>query len=285
MSTPYESLMQLQGADELKALVNKWETLSDNINSRPLHAPILLPDILMYTRPGFGNTTLLRLLASYLSSKQNLMDFYGDVPFIEFMLTYTRPDEPFAELNRLIEEVRTAAGFRSGFRGIVRVNIDEWIGHHEEKHFLRFLDYLAANSEEWLIILSVSRAPNANTKAMAALLSMYLRLETVSLSLPETDALLEHVSAYLLSYGLTLDEGGRALLRESVEKLRGNKYFDGLHTIQLLSTDIVYYYYSLPDCTDTVLTAEELSAFSASSEYIQRTIVKFDRQNSLGFSN
>ena len=284
MNDPYKQLMSLHGAEELQALVNRWEILSENIKSRPLNTPVLLPDIFLYTRPGFGNTTLLRLLAAYLDSKENLMDFYGDVKYHEFMLNYTEPKKDFVELNRLIEEIRMAAGFRSEFHGLIRINIDEWVGHHEERHFLRFLDYLSANSEKWLIILTVSRSPDNKTKEMEALISMFLRLETVTLHMPKADVLLSYISDFLNFYGLSLDDSGHSLLEESVEKLSENKHFDGLHTIRLLSRDIVYHYYSQPECGRKVLTAEDLSAFSSASEYIQRTIVKYEQHRVLGFT-
>ena len=284
MNYPYERLMKLHGADDLKELINKWEILSRNIKSRPVDAPVLLPDIFLYTKPGFGNESLLRLLASYLESKGNLMDFYGDVKYHEFMLNYIKPDEPFSEMHRLIDEISMAAGFRSEFRGILRININEWIGHHEDKHFINLLDYLSANSDKWLIVLSVSRSPNEGTKAMEALISMYLRIETVTLHMPGTDVLLSDVSAFLDAYGLSLDESGNTLLKESIDKLRKNKYFDGFHTIRLLSRDIVYYHFSLPDCGRTVLSAEDLSDFSATSDYMQRTIVKYEQNRKLGFA-
>ena len=102
--------------------------------------------------------------------------------------------------------------------------------------------------------------------------------------MPGTDVLLSDVSAFLDAYGLSLDESGNTLLKESIDKLRKNKYFDGFHTIRLLSRDIVYYHFSLPDCGRTVLSAEDLSDFSATSDYMQRTIVKYEQNRKLGFA-
>ena len=283
MSKEYDAIMALSGAEELHALIRKWETLSDNLSTRNVGAPILLPDLLMYTRPGYGNTTLLRLMADYLESKKNLMDFFGDVKFMEFMLNYCPPEEPFTELYRLIEEIRDAAGFRSGFRGIVRININEWVGHHEEKYFLDFMEYMASNSQEWLNVLTISQGPNAKTRELEALISMYLRIEIVALHLPQTDVILDRIASWLADYGLTVDESGRELLRGSVDKLRENKHFDGMHTIRLLCSDIVYNYYSNAENESPVLSADSLKSFAANSEYINRTIMKIERQRVMGF--
>lgn len=282
MSKEYDAIMALSGAEELQALIRKWETLSENLSTRNIGAPILLPDLLMYTRRGYGNTTLLRLMANYLESKKNLMDFFGDVKFMEFMLNYCPPEEPFTELYRLIEEIRDAAGFRSGFRGIVRININEWVGHHEEKHFLDFLEYMSSNSQDWLNVITISREPDEKTREIEALLSMYLRIEVVVLHIPETDVILDRISGWLAEYGLTVDMSGREVLRGSVDKLRENKHFDGMHTIRLLCSDIVYNYYSNAANESTVLSEASLRSFAADSEYINRTILKIERQR-VGF--
>ena len=106
---------------------------------------------------GNGRTTMLQLLSEYLTEKNDLMDFYGDVKYLEFMLNYCPSGEHFSELQRLMNEIDNAAGFRYEYRGIVYIDIDEWIGHFEEKHFVSFMEYLSDNSDSWLVVLSVSK--------------------------------------------------------------------------------------------------------------------------------
>ena len=283
MNEHFDALMKLKGADELHALIRKWDALSANISALPPKAPILLPDILLYTKPGYGNTTLLRLLADYLESKGNLMSFYGDVKFFEFLLGYKGPYDTFTDLSRLMEEVRAAAGFRSEYRGIIRVKIDEWIGHHEEKHFLEFLEYVASNSDNWLLVLTLSKAPNEESRAMEALISMYLRLETIQLRLPDSGEIMDFIESQLASYGLTLAADAKALLRESVKKLRKNKYFDGMHTIRLFCGDIAYYCFSARRAEGEPLTADALRYFSPDGDYISRKITKTNERGMIGF--
>ena len=283
MNEYYDALMKLKGADELHALIRKWDALSANIRRLPTDAPILLPDILLYTKPGYGNTTLLSLLADYLESKQNLMSFRGDVKFFEFMLGYKGPYDSFSDLSRLMEEARVAAGFRSDFKGIVRIKIDEWLGHHEEKHFLEFLEYVASNSDNWLLILTLAEAPDERSKAMEALISMYLRIETVHLRLPDSGEIMEYIASQLSAYGLTFTPEAAALLRESVKKLRKNKYFDGMHTIRLFCGDIAYHCFTIAREEGEPLTAETLRFFAADGDYISRKITKNNERSPIGF--
>ena len=166
MNTYYDKLMEINGADELKELVKRWEILSCNLSKRTFDVPVFLPDLFMYTRPGYGNTKLISLIAEYLDSKQNLMSFYGDVKFFEFKLEYCSPGSNFSELYRLMESIQTAAGFRNEYKGVIRINVDDWVGHHKEKHFLDFLQFLQINTSHWFVILTISNKSENVSRAL-----------------------------------------------------------------------------------------------------------------------
>lgn len=284
MSMFYEQLMEYKGANELQELVKRWDILSDNITKSTFDAPIVLPDLFIYTRPGYGNTKLLSLLAEYLNSKENLMSFYGDVKFFEFKLEYCERDKEFRELYRFMESVQAAAGFRNEYKGIIRINVDEWVGHHKEKHFLDFLQFLQFNTSYWLIILTISnKKENDETKEMEAVASMYLRLEKLTIHMPSDIELVDYAAKQLIKYGLELDEEAKKVLCESISVLKNNKYFYGLHTITDLCNDIVYSLFSHSASVSKVITADMLREFSADSEYIKRTIIKIKKTVTLGF--
>ncbi len=284
MNTYYEQLMEYRGADELKELIKRWEVLSENLNKRSFDAPILLPDLFIYTAPGYGNTQLLSLLSEYLDSKKNLMSFYGDVKFFEFKLEYYSPDRDFRDLYRLIEAVNNAAGFRSEFKGIVRINVDEWVGHHKEKHFLEFLQFLQLNTAYWLVILSLSdKTENDETRAMEAVVSMYLRFETITLHMGSDEELVEFAANHFSKYDLQLSDSAKELLKESIAVLRKNKYFYGLHTVTDLCNDIVYSIYSESTDVGHTITESMLGDFRADSDYVMRTVMKSKKNSSMGF--
>ncbi|MBE6761645.1 MAG: hypothetical protein E7551_05105 [Ruminococcaceae bacterium] len=284
MNTYYDQLMKFKGAEELQELIKRWEILSENINKRSFDAPIILPDLFIYTKPGYGNTNLINLLAEYLDSKKNLMSFYGDVKFFEFKLEYCKPSDKFQDLYRLIDSVEAAAGFRNEFKGIIRINVDEWVGHHKEKHFLDFLQFLQINTAYWLVLLTISNhTENEETKDMEGVVSMYLRIEKITLHMPSDVELIEYASQHLAKYGLELDESAKKLLTESISLLRNNKYFYGLHTITDLCNDIVYSVFSKSTNVNNVIKADMLTDFSAESDYIKRTVAKIKKTMTLGF--
>lgn len=285
MNQFYEKIMGLKEADEFKKIVKRWEVLSENIKTRPTNAPVILPDMLWIAKSGVGKTNLLKLSSEYLASKRNLMEFYGDVKFFEFLLGYCPPHQNFTEIKRLIDEVYNAAGFRSEYKGIIYIDINEWLDHYEEPHFVSVMEYLSANSDNWLVVLSIDSNDTNKIHNLTAFLSMYLRIETVTLSLPKTEDLFGYIEETLCNYGLSLQQDAKDLLFDTIETIRNNRYFDGFKTIKMLCHDIVYCIFSNESVVLTSLTAEMLSDFSANSEYVKRTVSNIEKVNQIGLLN
>lgn len=282
METCFDKVMRQKEAEQLRPLIKKWETLSDNMRDYPVNTPILLPDMLWVAKSGVGKTFFLELIAEYLESKGNLMEFYGDVKFFEFVLGYTPPTAPFTELQRLMEAVKDAAGFRSEFKGIIRIDIDEWMDHYEERYFAHFMEYLAAHKNTWFIILSVSCADQKKLHNLEAFLSMFLRIERVELKLPKTADLTDYIEKNLAAYGLTLADDARVLLSATVEKMRKNRYFDGYKSLGLLCQEIAYTVFSSGKLATRELTAERLAAFGPDSAYVEHTVANLEKANKIG---
>ncbi|MBQ9746277.1 MAG: hypothetical protein IJW21_05595 [Clostridia bacterium] len=282
-TTAYEKILMQNGLGEFKALVRKWEALSANMENRPMGVPIILPDLFLVSRSGTGRTYFLKLLAEYLAEKPNLMDFYGDVRYFEFMLNYCEPNEHFSEIQRLMTECDNAAGFRSEYRGIVYIDVDEWRDHFEEKHFVNFMEYLSDNSDDWLVVLSVSDEEREQIDKMAAFVSAYIRIEHLAIEQPTLRELMVYAKNLLEAYGIVLGLEAENLISGAVDLLRQNKYFDGYKTIKMLCEDIAYSVYTNGFRFGRELSAREVEKFACDGEYIQRMIVKIEKTKQIGF--
>ncbi len=280
----YSEIEKMKEAKDFLKVIDKWNILAKNF-SEVKNVPMILPDLLWVAKSGVGKTRLLKLLSEYLYECGSLMEFHGNVRYFEFMLDYCPPELPFNEIDRMINEVHTAAGFRNLYRGIISVDIEEWLGHCEEKHFISFLEYLASNSADWLIVFNVTGERENEIKKLESILSMYFRIEKSILSLPNTAELLEFVSHRLSIYGLTLDESASSLIYSAIDKLRANKYFDGYKTLIMLVQDIIYEVYSDENFSDALITSKKLERFSPDGKYIERATWKSETKHKIGLIN
>ncbi len=283
MNPYYEQINALGGYTQFKALVQKWNTLSESLKTKPSDAPVILPDIFLVSGSGTGRTHLVRLLAEYLSYDENLMDFYGDVKYFEFLLNYCEPGENFTEIRRLMTEVNNAAGFRNEYKGIVFIDIDEWIEHFKEKHFISFLDYLSDNSDNWLVILSVSDRALHQVNAMESLISAFIRIEKVVVEAPSTEELLTYLKQLLSVYNFVLSEKAEAVLTKALCQLSRNEYFSAYKTVKMLSRDIVYSVYVRGGEHKPILDESDVEEFSEKGVYITGTLRRIEQVRKIGF--
>lgn len=286
MSDAYNAIMEMYGAVDFKKLIDKWERLSANVKAIPADLPIVLPDIILRASSGSGVTFLLQKLADYLEEKENLISFYGDYPFFEFLLGYVSDGDNFGEIERFNACVTQAAGFRNEFRGIIRIDIDEWMGHQDEKYFRSFLENLASNSEKWLIILTYSETDERTTRAMDVVIRSYMRVEKITLDMPESSDFVKYmVDDIFNKYDLCVEDDGIALLTETVDKLRCGNHFDGYKTVRIFGMGIVYELLSGEGDFSKCITAEMLKDFARDGEYVEKFILNLSRTNKIGFSD
>lgn len=80
-------------------------------------------------------------------------DFAGKSPCVYFKLPYIPQCEPFKELRKLILRVKESTGLRAYFKGVVAIEVTEWIGHEQEEYFTVILKYLYDHRDNWVSAL------------------------------------------------------------------------------------------------------------------------------------
>ncbi len=278
----YSRIMALREAEDIKQVAQRWQRLSENIKKSPPGAPIIIPDMLWVAKSGVGKTNLLMLISEYLCM-EGIMEFYGDVKFFEFLLSYIPKGEYFSELPRLMEEISAAAGFRSEYKGVVGIDIDEWVEHIYEPHFISLMEYLSSYSDNWLIIFIIHNDDPGVVKRTEALLSTFMRIERVTLALPKAEHLQEYVLKQLAGYGLRLTPEANQLLLESIDELRKNKDFDGFKTIRLLCKEIIYTVFSCEGWQGNTIPHTMLSRFAKDGEYVTLLKTNNEKRRIIGF--
>lgn len=277
----YDQIMELPGLEEMKAVVQQWDQVAKNLPHHSTNIPLVLPDLLWKTRPGAGKTHFLQLLSDYLQASR-LLDFYGDVQFLEFYLEYCPPDAYLSELTRLIADVRAAAGFRSEYRGILVLDISAWEKGLEEDHFLRVLEYLSSIDHKVCIIYIAEDFPQEANQKLEQVLNGYCRVRSVDFSYPEPGEFAAYCAKWLLQYQLQLDKGAQKMLADSISALMKWDYFDGYKTVNRLCQDIAFDLCSLPDVQKKPVTAKQLAAYHKDGPFV-KNMSRMIKLRSIGF--
>lgn len=125
-------------------------------------------------------------LIKYLAAKEQKArpgDFAGNSPCVCYKMPYVPPYETFRELRNLILRVREHTGLRADYRGIVAVDVSQWLGHEQEEYFTVLLKYLYDHRGRWRAALVLNRSKPDRTRRFLACCARYITPRLFDLAL------------------------------------------------------------------------------------------------------
>lgn len=122
--------------------------------------------------------------------------FDGTAPLVYNRLPYVAPYEKFGCLRQLAAQLRDTAGLRAEFRGIVALDLREWLGHEEELYLSVTFKYLHDHRQTWKILLTAGEATARRIQPLLLAAAPYLRPDLRRLYLFRYRSLLQ---SYLFS--------------------------------------------------------------------------------------
>lgn len=110
-------------------------------------------------------------------------DFAGKTPCVYYKIPYVPPYETFRELRRLILHIRENTGLRAHFRGVVAIEVTQWLGHETDEYFTVLLKYLSDHRGLWQAALVLNSETESQTQRFLSACASYItpRLFDVSL--------------------------------------------------------------------------------------------------------
>lgn len=268
----YDQIMSLNGLAGFKDVIERWQICSENIKKFNAKKGLVIPDLLWVSDNGIDRTGLLQLLSGFLDTAGNLIDFYGNVKYFEYYLEYAPDKANFHEIQKLAEKIRDAAGFRSEYRGILSIELDEWVGHFYEENFINILKYLSSMEDDICFIFNIRNYNRESVEQLMQLLVLFFRIEVIEMNLPDSEELGAYIKNEISEYGLNLDEEAEAMVVGAVNKLRQDQYFAGYEILDRLAEDIVYSVYTSTPPYNGIVTKGMISAFDPEGMYVSELI-------------
>lgn len=268
----YDQIMSLNGLTGFKEVIERWERFSENIARYQAKQSLVLPDLLWVSDNGIDKTTLLSLLTNYLDTAENLIDFYGNVKYFEYYLEYVPDKNNFHEIEKLAEKIRDAAGFRSEYKGLLSIELGEWVGHFHEENFINLLKFLATVDDDIMFIFNIHNYDHEAVEQLMKILVLFFRIEVIEMNLPNSEDLGIYIKNEIQEYGLNLDSEAEEMVIATVNKLREDQYFAGYQMLDRLASDIVYSVYTSTPPYDGIVTKGMISAFAPDGIYVSELI-------------
>jgi len=283
MKKYFNSIMELKGADEFKEMIRRLHTFLKNREAYSL-TDVTLPNYLWVTNRGGGITTMVNLFAEYLYAAR-AVEFCGTVKVFEFKLDYIAPDAFFSELARLDNTIASFAGHNRFYKGLICINIDEWMEHTGDDHFKKFMNYISSNNDRLLVIFCVHSDAKKFVEAIESVISSHLRLESLALRFPDANELVEHIETrYIQNKGFSFTNNAKALLCDTISELAAGKQFNGFKSIKQLANDILYNILATDLGGNQQISAEMLSCYEKGATYVKRANAQTSTKSAIGFT-
>ena len=276
----FDSIMDLQGFDAFITMLGHLRKLLQK-KEKCLTSSIPLPHFLWVARRGGGVSTLANAFAEYLYAAEAI-EFCGNRKYFEHKLRYNAPEEFFSELTRLNNALLDAAGHHRDFKGVVCIDINEWMEHTSETHFSDFLDYVASNSDKTLTIFYIHTDDRDIIENIELALLSRMRLESVVLNFPNAKELAGFVENKLFnSEGFLLTKDAQVLLAQSIDKITAGKQFYGFKTLEQMA-EYISRSAHMSDLDGNEISADALSC--SIKTYVERfTKPLVGTKNNIGF--
>ena len=279
----FSDIMDLKGNDEFKEAIKRLHVFLMNKEARSLNR-LTLPNYLWVAKRGGGITTLINAFANYLYATKAI-EFCGIAKSFEFKLEYVAPDRPFMELTRFHVTKSGYAGRNRYFKGVVCVDINDWLERAHEDHFADFLSYVSSNNDKFLVIFCIHTDAVNALEAIETALSTNLRIETLKLRFPNVDELVELVISKSQEHGFDYIEESKALLGEAIKEISSGKQFNGYKTINRLTEVMLYSILTTGLHGHTqIISADMLYGHSKDSEYVKREKARINAKKKIGFT-
>ena len=279
LSSSLTRIMDFPGMDDIKQTVRRWEILRKNIGRIPPDEPVLLPEYLWISKSGTGKTEMLHLIADYLDAAQ-LMPFTGLVKVIEYTMDYCDPDQRFDQLDDLINALSASSGYHNEFKGILALNIDAWLEHLEEKHFVELLEFIADHNRSLLLILIVW-PDDRHLDQLESMLSVYLRISRIVIELPSAEDMVAFIESQLSAYKCRMTDETKNLLLETITAIRDLDGFDGYKTLEFMVQDIVYNYYCSENAATGLIGPDHVDKYTDAESVSRIFKERFDKKRDM----
>lgn len=145
--------------------------------------------------------------------------FAGKEACVYFKMPYIPPCDPFKELRRLILRIHENTGLRANFKGVVAIEVSEWIGHEREDYFSVLLKYLYDHRSFWRIAVILNNCTPNQINRFISSCARYItpRLFNVNL-FSDQDTLCCMIRQEFAQQGKTITQDAAELMAEAMAR-------------------------------------------------------------------
>jgi len=230
----------LIGLDNLKKWMNEINKISSSFREVTTKTNVIKNiSYLISVNRGNGLSTILQLMTETLKNS-GLVEFAGKRDYIEWKLTYSENPNDFNSFEGLLRTLSRAEVTSEGFKGIVSIDVEEWLDYLTDKRFDLLLKFVWDNRDDIVFVFSVPFVENTVLDKLYDRIDDVISTRIMKFVPPSDEQYFAFLKKNFENYNMTVDEESynSFVIKITTEKNDGKFY--GFNTVRKISNEILY---------------------------------------------
>lgn len=233
------SVDDLIGLEPLKKWIKETETIASKYKEIAISSKILNNSVyLMSINRGNGLTTVLELMSQTLK-KTELVGFAGKRDYIEWNLGYNDNPNDFSSFEGLLH-ILNKCELGGKFKGIISLNIEEWIDHLTDKKFEKILDFMWNNKDDMLFVFTIPYVEDDILEKVAGRIDDIISVRTMKFVPPSDEQYFTYFAELFKKYEVELEEGAFSAFIAKITSEKNDGRFYGFNTVKKIANEMLY---------------------------------------------
>jgi len=229
----------LIGLEPLKKWIKETESIGEKYKDIALSSKIFNNSVyLLSINRGNGLTTILELMSQTLK-KLGLITFDGRCDYIEWTLGYSDNPHEFPSFEGLLR-ILNKCEQRGKFKGIVSLNIEEWIDHLFEKKFEQILEFVWNNKDDILFVFTIPYVEDDVIERVTSRIDDVISVRTMKFVPPSEEEYFVYFTELFKKYEININEDIFPLFITKITTEKNDGRFFGFNTVKKIANEITY---------------------------------------------
>lgn len=233
------NIEDLIAMEPMKKWVSEIQLVSEKYGETLIKSNLLKNFVyLMSINRGNGLTTVLELMTKVLK-KNNLFEFRGGRPYIEWNLSYDVNPEKFTSFEGLLHLI---SDIDSGgnFGGIVALNIAEWLDYLYDKRFDLLLNFMWNHRDHMIFVLTIPYVEDDIINKVRARIDDVISVRTMRFLPPSDKQYFDFFVRLFDKFELKLNEDVYSAFASKLAIEKNDGRFFGFNTVKKIANEVLY---------------------------------------------
>ena len=230
----------LIGMDNLLKWIKEIEKVAESFSEITLKTNVIKNiSYLISINRGNGLSTVLQIMAETLK-KSGLVEFSGRQDFIEFKLEYSDNPDDFNSFGNMLREISHNQVSRDGFKGIVSIDVEEWLDHLSDKRIDQLLKFVWDTREDIIFVFTVPFVDNTVLDKLYDRIDDVISARIMKFAPLSDEQYFAFLGKIFEQYNIGLEKAAYNSFVTKITLEKNDGKFYGFNTVRKIANEILY---------------------------------------------